>query len=159
MTGVGVDFELVNAEITTHWKSDWGRLPYRIMDATQLVAHGELDVTELDLDFAIFTGHKIWADTGIGILYGKRELLKSLTPAIGGGGAINFVSTDGFEFAGLPFRFEPGTPNLTGAVSLLAAFQYFESIGGYTTIVEQERLLVEFALAEFAKRNSKIRLI
>jgi selenocysteine lyase/cysteine desulfurase len=61
--------------------------------------------------------------------------------------------------AGLPFRFEPGTPNLTGAVSLLAAFRYFESIGGYATIMEQEKELVQFTLAEFAKRSAKIRLI
>lgn len=61
--------------------------------------------------------------------------------------------------AGLPFRFEPGTPNLTGAVSLLSAFEYFESIGGYTTLMEMEKELVQFALAEFALRSSKIRLI
>lgn len=55
------------------------------MDASQLIAHAPLDVIDIQLDFAIFTGHKVWADTGIGVLYGKRELLKSLVPSIGGG--------------------------------------------------------------------------
>lgn len=82
VTGVGIDFETVNFLLNTNWKSDWGRLPYRVMDASQLVAHAPLDVTKLELDFAIFTGHKVWADTGIGVLYGKRELLKSLVPSI-----------------------------------------------------------------------------
>ncbi len=104
---------------------------FLIMDASQAVPHYKLNVQEYDLDFAIFTGHKIWADSGIGVLYGKKEILKKMVPSIGGGGAINFVHQDGFEPSGLPFRFEPGTPNMTGAVSLNAAYEYLKSIGGY----------------------------
>lgn len=82
-----------------------------------------------------------------------------MIPSIGGGGAINFVSTEAFEPAGLPFRFEPGTPNLSGAVSLGAAIAYFESIGGYQTIVPAEDVLIDRVLEEFAKRKDRIRLI
>lgn len=159
VTGVGVDFTRLNEVLIENWDAKWGELPFRIMDASQLVPHAKLDVVAADLDFAILTGHKVWADTGIGVLWGKREFLKAMVPSIGGGGAINFVHTDGFEPAGLPFRFEPGTPNLTGAVSLLAAVEYFESIGGYSTLEAQEGPLVKFALEEFAKRKEWIRLI
>lgn len=159
VTGVGVNFSQVATIVGKHWLPDWGKPPFRIMDASQLIPHAPIDVEKLELDFAIFTGHKIWADTGIGVLWGRQELMKSMIPAIGGGGAINFVHTDGFEFSGLPYRFEPGTPNLTGAVSLLAAVEYFESIGGYPVISENESELVDIALAEFAKRSDVVTLL
>ncbi len=159
VTGVGIDFTQVNIAIDSHWKTEWGKTPFRIMDASQLVPHGPVDVVANGLDFAVFTGHKMWADTGIGILWGKKELLKAMVPSIGGGGAINFVHTDGFEVSGLPYRFEPGTPNLTGAVSLLTAIEYFESIGGYPAITKIEQELVERALEAFAKRTEAVTLI
>lgn len=151
VTGVGVDFLEVGTALDRHWQADWGKPPFRIMDASQLVPHGPVDVVANALDFAVFTGHKMWADPGIGVLWGKRELLKSLVPCIGGGGAINFVHVDGYEVAGLPYRFEPGTPNLTGAVSLLTAVEYLESVGGYPEIARRERELVEYALEGFAE--------
>ncbi len=159
MTGVGVNFPEVNDAIGKYWQAEWGKPPYRIMDASQLVPHGPVDVVANGLDFAVFTGHKMWADPGIGILWGKKELLKSMEPCIGGGGAINFVHTDGYEVSGLPYRFEPGTPNLTGAVSLLTAVEYFESVGGYPEVAETERELVEYALEEFAERSETVTLV
>jgi cysteine desulfurase/selenocysteine lyase len=69
------------------------------------------------------------SDTGIGFFYGKKELLKMMEPAFCGGGAINGVTIEGYEAAGLPFRHEPGTPHIAGAVSLLASLEYIDSIG------------------------------
>ena len=132
---------------------------YLVMDASQVVPHAELDVTALDLDFAFFTGHKMWADSGIGVLYGRRELLKTMSPGTSGGGAINSVTEEGFEPAGLPFRFEAGTPNMSGAVSLLAAVEYLESIGGYPVLAQQESGLNEYVLEQVCKLPSSVRLI
>lgn len=87
--------------------------PLLIVDGSQAVPNFMVDVRSLDIDFMFFTGHKMMADSGIGVLYGKKRLLKSMVPSIGGGGAINFVTREEFEPAGLPFRFEPGTPNMT----------------------------------------------
>ncbi len=136
-----------------------GDQTYLVMDGSQAVPHVSLDVRSLDLDFCIFTGHKLYADSGIGILYGKKSHLKSLTPSIGGGGAINFVHEDGYEIAGLPFRFEPGTPNMTGAVSLLRSLEYIESIGGMVSIQEHESLLVEYFLTQWKSLSKSFRLI
>lgn len=133
--------------------------PLLVLDASQAVPNFKVDVRKLGADFVIFTGHKIYADTGIGVLYGKKSLLKTMTPGIGGGGAINYVREDSFEFAGLPNRFEPGTQNLTGAVSVLAALEYLDSIGGYEKLHEIEVPLIEYALEEFAKLSPKVRLV
>ena len=86
--------------------------PIFVVDGSQLLPHVSIDVTTLDIDFLIATGHKIMSDTGIGFLYGKKHLLKSLVPAFSGGGAINHVRIDGYESAGLPTRHEPGTPHI-----------------------------------------------
>lgn len=119
----------------------------------------KIDVQELDADFVFFTGHKVMAETGIGVLYGKKEHLKTLVPSIGGGGAINWVRREEFAPAGLPHRFEPGTPNIIGAASLLFALEYVESIGGYDAIGAMERELVEYAASRIAKLPSGIRHI
>lgn len=100
-----------------------------IVDASQAVPHFQVDVQALDIDYLVFTGHKLMSDTGIGIMYGKKPLLKALVPSIGGGGAINWVSEDGFAPAGLPSRFEPGTPHIIGAGSVLRAIEFMESVG------------------------------
>lgn len=109
----------------------------------------ETNVTELDIDFFVFTGHKVFSDTGLGILYGKEDLLREMKPAFCGGGAINEVTKNGYEAAGLPFRHEPGTPHIIGAGSLLAALSYIESIGGYSEIMKHENSLLEYALELF----------
>lgn len=86
------------------------------------------------------------ADTGIGVLYGKKHLLKELQPAWCGGGAINEVHEDFYTPAGLPFRFEPGTPHIVWAVSLLLALEYIEKIWGYSVLIDHETELVQYML-------------
>ena len=133
-----------------------------IVDGSQAVPHFQLDVQALDIDYMVFTGHKLMSDTGIGILYGKKSLLKVLTPAIGGGGAINWVREDGFAPSGLPSRFEPGTPHIIGAGSLLRAIEYIESIGGYAEIERIEKDLVHYTLTKwqvFKTQHSTVKLI
>jgi cysteine desulfurase / selenocysteine lyase len=132
---------------------------YLVMDASQVVPHSQLDVEGLDLDFVFFTGHKIWADSGIGVLYGRRAHLKAMSPGTSGGGAINRVTEEGFEPAGLPFKFEAGTPNMSGAVSLLAAVEYLESIGGYAALTEHESELNAYILEQIRTLPPGIRLI
>lgn len=118
--------------------------PMFIIDASQRFPHMAIDVQRYGIDILVATGHKVMSDTGLGIFYVRKDLLKQMQPAFCGGGAINGVTTDGYEAAGLPFRHEPGTPHIVGAVSLLAALEYIESIGGYETIENYERSLVEY---------------
>lgn len=115
-------------------ESEGRKSPLFIVDASQAVPHFQVDVQALDIDYLVFTGHKCMSDTGIGIMYGKKPLLKALIPSIGGGGAINWVREDSFAPAGLPNRFEPGTPHIIGAGSLLRAIEFMESVGGYKEI-------------------------
>ncbi len=107
------------------------------------------DVAKYGIDFYVWTGHKVMSDTGIGFFYGRKELLQKMNPAFCGGGAINSVSIEGYEPAGLPFRHEPGTPHIAGAVSLLAALEYIDSIGGYEAVEKYEKELTEYALQRF----------
>ncbi|MDD2870514.1 MAG: aminotransferase class V-fold PLP-dependent enzyme [Candidatus Gracilibacteria bacterium] len=125
-----------------------------VIDASQSIPHFKLDVKKLNADFIFFTGHKILADAGIGVLWGKTELLEKLTPVFSGGGAIGKVDECSFTYSKLPNKFEPGTPNLTGAVSLLKAIEYIESIGGFKKVEEIENDLVEYALEKFKLRKS-----
>jgi cysteine desulfurase/selenocysteine lyase len=120
--------------------------PLFILDGSQRFPHMETDVQKYGIDIFVGTGHKVMSDTGIGFFYARRELLKTMIPAFCGGGAINHVSLDGYAPAGLPFRHEPGTPHIAGAVSLLAALEYIESIGGFTAIEKYEQELVEYTL-------------
>lgn len=99
------------------------------------------------------------SETGIGVLYGKKEWLKKLEPAFCGGGAINWVKTDSYQAAGLPHRFEPGTPNITGAASLLHAFRFIESIGGYEAIQAHETELMEHVLMKYKTIRDRVKLI
>lgn len=133
--------------------------PLFVIDASQAVPHFSVDVQALDCDFLVFTGHKVMAETGIGVLYGKKELLKMLTPAFCGGGAINWVHTDEYQPAGLPYRFEPGTPNISGAVSLLRAFEFIESIWGYDAVEKQEKDLMAHATERYIRIKDGVRLI
>lgn len=125
-----------------------------IVDASQSVPHFKVDVEKIDCDFMFFTGHKLMADSGIGILWWKESLLKDMKPAISWGGAISWVKEQEFQLWGLPDRFEPGTPNLSWAISLLKAFEYIESIWGYEKIVEIEDELTSYALEKFKNIES-----
>ncbi|MCH7973909.1 MAG: cysteine desulfurase [Bacteroidetes bacterium] len=100
-----------------------------LLDAAQSIQHIEIDVQELDCDFLAFSGHKIYGPTGIGILYGKENLLDEMPPFMGGGDMISKVTFEETTFNELPFKFEAGTSNIAGAIGLGAAIDYVKSIG------------------------------
>lgn len=99
-----------------------------LVDAAQSIQHLPIDVQSLDCDFLAFSGHKVFGPTGIGVLYGKKELLDQLPPYQGGGDMIEQVSFEKTTYNELPLKFEAGTPNIEGAIALGAAFQYLNSI-------------------------------
>jgi len=100
-----------------------------LIDAAQLVGHRTIDVKKIDADFLVFSGHKIYGPSGIGVLYGKEELLKSMPPFLGGGDMIQSVTTEGFTCAELPRKFEAGTPPVPEAVGLGEAIIWFKKTG------------------------------
>jgi len=100
-----------------------------LVDGAQAIAHTEVDVRALDCDFYAFSGHKIFAPTGVGVLYGKRELLEAMPPYQGGGDMIKVVSFSGTEYNELPYKFEAGTPNIVGVVGMAAGLDYVSNIG------------------------------
>ncbi|MEE2641878.1 MAG: SufS family cysteine desulfurase [Planctomycetota bacterium] len=100
-----------------------------LVDAAQSVPHQVTDVQELDADFLVFSGHKLLGPTGVGVLYGKRELLETMPPFLGGGSMIHTVTREGFTQGELPARFEAGTPPIVPAIGLAAAIEYLEPIG------------------------------
>jgi cysteine desulfurase/selenocysteine lyase len=116
-----------------------------MLDASQSVPHMPVDVAALDVDFLAFTGHKICGPTGIGVLWGRTELLVSMPPFLGGGEMIKSVSMEGTTFAGIPHRFEAGTPPIAEAVGLGAAVEYITGLG-LDAIAAHEHALVEYAL-------------
>jgi cysteine desulfurase/selenocysteine lyase len=97
--------------------------------------------------------------TGIGAAFLKKEWIKSLSPIFSGGGAIKDVTTEGCFFPNTYEKFEAGTPDIIGAVSLLRAFEYIESIGGYEVIEKHEQELVDYAMDEFTKIQDKVKLL
>lgn len=123
-----------------------------IVDASQSFPHFSVDVEKLQCDFLFFTAHKIMADTWLWVIWWKKELLQSYKPIFSWWWAINQVKENCFKAGTLPFKFEPGTPNISGAVTLLKALEYIESIGGYQKIQEIEHELTQYALIEFKKR-------
>ncbi|MDD5770376.1 MAG: aminotransferase class V-fold PLP-dependent enzyme [Candidatus Gracilibacteria bacterium] len=124
-----------------------------IIDASQSFPHIKVDVKKLNCDFLFFTAHKVMADSGLGVIWGKSELLNKYNPIFSGGGAINEVKETCFKSGALPFKFEPGTPNISGAISLLKALEYIENIGGYKKIEEIEKELIKYSLEKFNSRN------
>ncbi|MBS2210429.1 cysteine desulfurase [Carboxylicivirga mesophila] len=115
-----------------------------MIDGAQAVQHVKVDVQELDCDFYVFSGHKLYAPTGIGILYGKEEWLNKLEPYHGGGEMIKTVSFEGTTFNELPFKFEAGTPDFSGSVGLGAAIDYVNNIG-IDAIAQYEHELLNYA--------------
>lgn len=116
-----------------------------LVDGAQAMAHFPVDVQALDADFYAFSGHKMFGPTGIGILYGKRELLESMPPYQGGGEMIERVSFDGTSFAGLPYRFEAGTPDIAGAITLGAAVDWLSAVDREAA-AKHETALLDLAL-------------
>ncbi len=100
-----------------------------ILDAAQSVPHMPVDVRSIDCDFMAFSGHKMLGPAGIGVLYGKQDLLSDLPPFMGGGDMIREVRLDGATWNTLPYRFEAGTPNIEGAIGLSAAVDYLRNLG------------------------------
>lgn len=116
-----------------------------VVDGAQGAPHIKTDVRELDADFYAFSGHKMLGPMGIGVLYGKKNLLEELPPFLTGGGMIEYVKEQGSTYAPLPEKFEAGTPNVEGAVGLQAAIEYLEEIG-LDKIKEHELELTAYAL-------------
>ncbi len=121
-----------------------------LVDAAQSILHFNHDVQEMDADFLAFSGHKLFAPMGIGILYGKKEILEKMPPFLYGGDMIEFVTEKKSTFAPLPNKFEGGTQNVEGAVTLKAAIEFITRIG-YEKINEIEEDLTEKALLEMKK--------
>lgn len=121
-----------------------------LIDAAQSVQHIQLDVQKLDVDFLVFSGHKIYGPTGTGILYGKESLLNELPPYQGGGEMIGQVSFEKTTFNELPFKFEAGTPNYADLIALGTALDYVSSIG-LETIKAYEEELLDYATTELLK--------
>lgn len=117
-----------------------------LIDGAQAVAHGGVDVQALDCDFYAFSGHKLFGPTGIGVLYGKHALLEAMPPWQGGGDMIKSVSFEYTEFAGLPHKFEAGTPHIAGAIGLGAAIDYLSSID-LPGAIAHEHALLDYATA------------
>lgn len=121
-----------------------------LIDGAQAVMHQPVDVRELDCDFYVFSGHKIYGPTGIGILYGRKALLEQMPPWEGGGSMIATVSlTSGTTYAAAPWRFEAGSPNVAGIIGLGAALKWIGELG-LDVISQHEQQLMRYALENLA---------
>lgn len=131
---------------------------YLIVDCSQSIPHFKIDVKKMNADFIFFTGHKVMSDSWIWVLWWKEELLTKLRPIFSWWWAIAWVQETCYKEAWLPDRFEPGTPNLTWAVSLLHAFEYIDSIWWFNKIEKLEKELIKYTLEKF-KKYENIKLI
>lgn len=123
-----------------------------LVDGAQSVPHFKVDVQQLDCDFLVFSGHKVYGPTGIGVLYGRKELLEQMPPYQGGGEMIARVSFEKTTYERLPYKFEAGTPDYVGSHALAVALDYVEGIG-FENIVAHEQMLTRYAM----ERMSEIR--
>lgn len=123
---------------------------YLVVDGAQSAPHMRVNVEELDADFYAFSGHKMLAPTGIGVLYGKQELLKQMGPVEFGGEMIDFVYEETSTWKELPWKFEAGTPNISGAIGLAAAIDYLEALG-MDAIEQHEKGLMVHLLPQLQK--------
>jgi cysteine desulfurase/selenocysteine lyase len=112
-----------------------------LIDGAQAIAHIEVDVQDLDCDLYAFSGHKVFAPTGIGVLYGKRELLEAMPPYQGGGDMIKEVRFEHTEYNDVPYKFEAGTPHIAGAIGLGAALEYVSSMDFHAALAHEHELL------------------
>lgn len=115
-----------------------------LIDGAQASPHMKIDVRELDCDFYVFSAHKMYGPTGVGVLYGKKELLESMPPYQGGGEMIKHVSFEGTTFADLPFKFEAGTPDFIDIAAFSQAIDFIESVG-IENIAAHETKLLDYA--------------
>lgn len=121
-----------------------------VVDGAQSVPHMPVDVVDLDCDFLAFSGHKMYGPMGIGVLYGKMELLKDMKPFLYGGEMIEYVFKDRVKYADVPHKFEAGTVNVGGAVGLVEAIKYIESYG-WDTIISRENEITKYAMEKMAE--------
>ena len=121
-----------------------------VCDATQIVAHKKFDVKKLDVDFACFSAHKMYGPLGIGVLYGKKQLLDNMPPFMFGGDMIEYVGEQSTSFAPLPNKYEAGTQNVAAAVGLESAIKYINDTG-FDKIAEHESALYSYAVQELQK--------
>ena len=124
-----------------------------LVDGSQGAVHLPVDVQALDADFYVFTGHKVYGPTGIGVLYGKADRLKALPPFNGGGEMISTVTQEGVTYNDPPHRFEAGTPPIVQAIGLGAAVDYMMALGS-DVIMQQENLLRDYAMQRLSELNS-----
>jgi cysteine desulfurase/selenocysteine lyase len=124
-----------------------------VADGSQGAVHLDVDVQDLDVDFYIFTGHKVYGPTGIGVLYGKKEWLEQMPPFNGGGEMIGEVTEDRITYAAPPHRFEAGTPPIVQAIGLGAALEYMMALGRQNIRAHEEKLL-HYAQERLSKLNS-----
>ena len=121
-----------------------------IVDGTQSIQHMKIDVQDLNCDFFVFSGHKMLAPLGIGVMYGKKEILNKMAPFLMGGDMIEYVYEDKTTFASLPNKFEAGTQNIEGVVGLGAAIDYIENLG-YENIQNIEKDIMSYAIEKLSK--------
>ena len=121
-----------------------------LVDGAQAVPHMQIDFQELDCDFYAFSGHKVFGPTGIGILYGKEKYLEDMPPWQGGGDMIRTVSFEKSTYNELPFKFEAGTPDISGAIALGAAFDYLNKID-FEAALKHEHEVLEYATARLSQ--------
>ncbi|MEL7194720.1 MAG: cysteine desulfurase [Bacteroidota bacterium] len=128
-----------------------------LLDGAQVVPHQRVDVQALDVDFLAFSGHKMFAPTGVGILYGKEKWLNAMPPYMGGGDMIDTVTFEKTTFNSLPHKFEAGTPNIAGVIGLGAGIEYINSVG-YDNISAWEKELLDYGTEKLSEIEG-IRLI
>ena len=128
-----------------------------VVDGTRSIPHMRVDVQDLDADFFVFSGHKIFGPMGIGVLYGKEKLLEAMPPFLTGGEMIDSVRRDGATYAELPHKFEAGTVNARGAAGLAAALDYVDSIG-YDEMQKREEEVIRYVM-EGMKKIPHVRIL
>ena len=121
-----------------------------LLDGAQGVPHMQIDVQDLGCDFYAFSGHKMFGPTGVGVLYGRETLLDAMPPYQGGGDMILEVSFDGTTYNDLPYKFEAGTPNMSGVIGLGAAVDYLQSVG-MARIAQHEQRLLEYMIVKLSE--------
>ena len=126
-----------------------------VVDGAQSVPHMKVDVKDIGADFFAFSGHKLCGPMGIGVLYGKKELLEEMPPFLRGGEMIEYVTRDSATWAELPHKFEAGTVNANGAVGLAAAIKYIEEIG-LNNIAEHDNALAAYLMEKMKKIRMKL---
>jgi cysteine desulfurase / selenocysteine lyase len=148
LTWISNSFGTVNpvAEMATAAKNAGALV---LLDAAQAAAHLHMDVQALDIDFLVFSGHKVYAPTGIGVLWGRAELLNALPPWKGGGEMIKEVTFEKTTYNELPFKYEAGTPNIEGAIALAAALDFIHGLG-LSAIQRHEQALIRSAAEALA---------